>query len=132
MRIVKVFIGSNHKPENEIQHILYPFFRSDDVPSHVIHVREDHSLVVFITSDASLQLLENVPESIDGIDNVKSEELTPQMVQNELWSDDKLGWLIDSIMSDSDYDNSDSSDQSEDVLYDDDDDDDDDDDEKSE
>ena len=93
--------------------------------SCAIHVRKDHSLVVFITDDASLHLLENVPESIDGIDNVKSEELTSQWVRIEILSDEELAGLIDSLIENSDYqdyDNSDSSDQSEDVLYDDDDD----------
>ena len=99
---------------------LCPFFAFG--VQYVMHMLEDRTFVVFFTEDTSLQLLENVPESIGGVDNVKFEELTSEEVQNEIAGDKELAWLKYWVIDPTDK--LDPADQSEEVLEKDDDDDD--------
>ena len=80
-RVVHISIGSNHKSADTIEAILRTFWLhlANTVP-YEIRVRDDHTIVIFLTEDESLQLLENIPETIAGVDNVKFEECTRQTV----------------------------------------------------
>ena len=121
VQIVKISIGTKHKPKADIEAIIRTFWAHLTGPVKTVSVREDHTLVIFDTEDVLLQLLENVPESIAGVDNVKSEELTPEQVLTEINDDERLHYLLDIEIDQSDSDDiSDSTEQSE--EYDDDDD----------
>ena len=91
-RVVKVSIGTNHTCADELEPILRKFWAH---LTPTIHVQEDHTFVVFITDDASLQLLENVTASIANIDNVNSVELTPTEVLNAIRDVKELQYLTD-------------------------------------
>ena len=80
-RILKIFIGIFHEPEEDITSFLSDFWANVyKYMPYIIHVREDHAYVAFVTDDTSFQFLDSVTESMAGIDNVKSEELNPEEV----------------------------------------------------
>ena len=81
VRILKIFIGTTHEPEEDITSFLSDFWANVyKYMPYIIHVREDHAYVAFVTDDTSFQFLDSVTESMAGIDNVKSEELNPEGV----------------------------------------------------
>ena len=103
VRIVEISIGSNHKPEADIAFtLLGNWAHLADNVRYTVGVREDHTLVVFVFEDDSLQLLKNVPESIAGVDNVESKILTPEQYGGDERIIALLGILFDSHQSDSD------------------------------
>ena len=111
VRIVKISIGSNHNPEADLEAIVTSFWAHlPNTVQYTVGVGEDRTVVAFFTEDDSLQLMENVPESIAGVDNVKSEELTPEQYGGD--EGIKILLCIESDQSDTD-DTSDSAEQSE-------------------
>ena len=99
VRLVEISIGYNHKPEADIKFTLYDFWDYlVEIVHYTVSVREDHTLVAFVTEDASLQLLENFPESIAGVDNVKSKELIARVVKISIGTDHKPEADIEEII----------------------------------
>ena len=94
VRVVKIYIGSNHVTEKDLLRAILRTFWPGDV-QYTIHVQKVHTLVVFAAKDAPLQLLENVSKSVAGVDNVRSEELTPEEALTAIAGVDGLEYLED-------------------------------------
>ena len=74
-RILKILIGRNAASADEIKADICSILAR--VLAYKIHVLEEHTLVVFLNEVALLEFPKKVTGSIAGVDNVRSEELTP-------------------------------------------------------
>ena len=89
VRLLKIHIGKNQADEDMLRAIIATIQWNEKLAKQV-HVLDDYTYVVFYTDLHQFKLLERVYPDIAGVENVRSEELTKDQVDEAILTEEVL------------------------------------------